>query len=93
MVTIPQAQWHQRRRLALSVPPWEEVCCKTSRQDKKNFGTQTLGQSEVFEASLFELQLDREPLNDIQIRSWNPMVEEAKICEGRHNCHKGIAVS
>jgi hypothetical protein len=31
----------------------------------ENFGTRTLGQLEVFEASLFKLRLDKEPWNDI----------------------------
>jgi hypothetical protein len=58
----------------------------------ESFGTRALGQSEVFEASLFELRLVREPLNAIQVRSWDPMVEEATICAGRHSCQNEMSV-
>jgi hypothetical protein len=58
----------------------------------ESFGTRALGQSEVFEASLFELRLVKETLNAIQVRSWDPMVEEAAICVGRHSCQNEMSV-
>jgi hypothetical protein len=37
----------------------------------------------VLDARLMEMQFGIEPLGANQLRSWDPMVEEAALCVGR----------